>query len=80
MFPYVIRYKQGKKNVVADAFSQWYVLISTLKTELLCFEHIKELDADDPFILLPPYQNNIGYYNQPESSRRLRNKSWKTER
>ena len=42
-FPYVIRYKQGKENVVADALSRRYVLISTLDAKLLGFEHIKGL-------------------------------------
>ena len=46
-FPYVIRYKQGKENIVADALSRRYVLISTLNAKLLGFEHIKELYADD---------------------------------
>ena len=35
MFPYVIRYKQGKDNVVADALSRKYALISTLNVKLL---------------------------------------------
>lgn len=42
-FPYVIRYKQGKENVVADALSRRYALISTLDAKLLGFEHVKEL-------------------------------------
>ena len=42
-FPYVIRYKQGKENIVVDALSRRYVLISTLDVKLLGFEHIKEL-------------------------------------
>ena len=42
-FPYVIRYKQGKENIVVDALSRRYVLISTLDAKLLGFEHIKEL-------------------------------------
>ena len=42
-FPYVIRYKQGKENIVADAFSWRYVLICTLDAKFLGFEHIKEL-------------------------------------
>ena len=46
-FPYVIRYKQGKENIVADALSRRYVLISTLNAKLLGFEHIKELYADN---------------------------------
>ena len=42
-FPYVIRYKKGKENIVADALSQRYVLISTLNAKVLVFYHIKEL-------------------------------------
>jgi hypothetical protein len=29
-FPYMIKYKQGKENIVADALSCKYVLLSTL--------------------------------------------------
>ena len=39
-FPYVIRYKLGKENVVVDALSRRYVLIFTLDAKLLGFEHI----------------------------------------
>ena len=46
-FPYVIRYKQGNKNIVAYVLSRRYVLISTLNAKLLGFEHIKELYAND---------------------------------
>ena len=46
-FPYVIRYKQGKDNIVADALSRRYMLISTLDAKILGFEHIKELYALD---------------------------------
>ena len=42
-FPYVILYKQGKENIVVDALSRRYILISTLDAKLLGFEHIKEL-------------------------------------
>ncbi|GKU93196.1 hypothetical protein SLEP1_g6806 [Rubroshorea leprosula] len=34
-FPYVIKYKQGKENIVADALSRRYTLISTLSAKLL---------------------------------------------
>ena len=40
-FPYVIKYKQGKENVVADALSRRYTLLSTLDAKLLGFEQIK---------------------------------------
>ena len=46
-FPYVISYKQGKENVVADALSRRYALITTLTSKLLGFEHLKELYATD---------------------------------
>jgi hypothetical protein len=50
MFPYVVQYKQGKDNKVADALSRRYVLISTLNAKLLGFEHIKEMySKDDDF-------------------------------
>ena len=40
-FPYVIRYKQGKENVVADALSRRYALLNALDSKLLGFELIK---------------------------------------
>ena len=43
----VIKYKQGKENIVADALSRRYVLLSTLDVRFLGFEHIKELYKDD---------------------------------
>jgi hypothetical protein len=46
-FPCVIKYKQGKENIVADALSRRYALISTLNAKLLGFEYIKELYAND---------------------------------
>jgi hypothetical protein len=46
-FPYVIKYKQGKENIVADALSRRYVLVSTLNAKLLIFEYVKELYAND---------------------------------
>ncbi|CAA7035552.1 unnamed protein product [Microthlaspi erraticum] len=46
-FPYVIKYKKGKDNVVADALSRRYTLLSTLDAKLLGFEQIKELYASD---------------------------------
>jgi hypothetical protein len=48
-FPYVIRYKQGKENIVANALSRTYVLISTLGAKLLGFGQIKELYSDNDF-------------------------------
>ena len=46
-FPYVIKYKQGKENIVANALLRRYALISTLNAKLLGFEYVKELYAND---------------------------------
>ena len=45
-FPYVIKYKQGKSNVVADAFSRRDTLLNFLNTQYLGFDHIKEIYKD----------------------------------
>ena len=37
LFPYMIKYKLGKENAVADALSRRYALISTLSAKLLGF-------------------------------------------
>ena len=47
-FPYVIRYKKGKDNVVADALSRRYALLNYLDSHLIGFAYIKELYATDP--------------------------------
>ncbi|KAL4285485.1 hypothetical protein GQ457_16G018380 [Hibiscus cannabinus] len=46
-FPYVIKYKQGKDNIVADALSRRYSLITTMHAKVLGFEHIKDLYLTD---------------------------------
>ena len=47
-FPYVIQYKQGPENVVADPLSSRYALLSTLDAKLLGLENIKNFYAEDP--------------------------------
>ena len=46
-FPYVIKYKQGKENIMVDALSRRYALVSTLNAKLLGFEYVKELYSND---------------------------------
>jgi len=46
-FPYVIKHKQGKANVVVDALSRRQTLLNVLDTQLLGFDHIKEIYKDD---------------------------------
>ncbi|KAK1628431.1 hypothetical protein QYE76_002746 [Lolium multiflorum] len=49
-FPYVIKYKKGKENVVADALSRKITLLLTrLEFHILGLEEIKELYPSDAF-------------------------------
>ena len=43
MFPYIIKYKQGKENVVANELSRRYILLTSMYTKLLRFELFKDL-------------------------------------
>ena len=42
-FPYVVRYKKGKENIVADALSRRYTFLTHLDSKIMGFEFIKEL-------------------------------------
>ncbi|KAL0546709.1 hypothetical protein IC582_016621 [Cucumis melo] len=42
-FPYVIHYKKGKDNMVADALSRMYALFSSHSAKVLGFKHMIEL-------------------------------------
>ena len=46
-FSYVIKYEQGKNNIVADVVSKRYDLSTSLSAKILGFEHITELYRDD---------------------------------
>ena len=46
-FSYIIKYKQGKENMVAAILSRRYALISKLDAKLLGFEYIKDLYPND---------------------------------
>jgi len=46
-FPYVIKHKQGKINVIVDALSRIYTLLNVLDVQYLGLDHIKELYHDD---------------------------------
>jgi hypothetical protein len=47
-FPYIVKYKKGKDNVVADALSQRNVLLNQLEVKVLGLENLKEMYNDDP--------------------------------
>jgi hypothetical protein len=42
-FPYIVKYKKGKDNVVADALSQRNVLLNQLEVKVLGLENLKEI-------------------------------------
>ena len=46
-FPYVIKYKKGSTNIVADALSRRHVLFSKHGAQILGFDNIKELYQED---------------------------------
>ncbi|RDX96092.1 Retrovirus-related Pol polyprotein from transposon 17.6, partial [Mucuna pruriens] len=46
-FPYVIKHKQGKANIVANALSRRHALLAMLETKLLGFESLKNLYVGD---------------------------------
>ncbi|XP_040964536.1 uncharacterized protein [Gossypium hirsutum] len=48
-FPYVIKYKEGKENLVADALSRRYTLLSYLDSKLLGFALLKD-DFGEMFV------------------------------
>ena len=43
-FQCMIKYKQGKENIVDDVLSWMYVLLSTLNVKLLGFEYVNDSD------------------------------------
>jgi Reverse transcriptase (RNA-dependent DNA polymerase)/RNase H-like domain found in reverse transcriptase/Retrotransposon gag protein/Integrase zinc binding domain/Integrase core domain/Zinc knuckle len=46
-FPYVVKYKKGKENIVADALSRKNVLLNQLEVKVPGLENIKELYPTD---------------------------------
>jgi hypothetical protein len=52
-FPYIVKYKKGKDNVVADALSRRNVLLNQLEVKVLGLENLKEMYNDDPKFLEP---------------------------
>jgi hypothetical protein len=46
-FPYIIKHRNGKENVIANALSRRYTLLSQLDHKIFGLESIKELYATD---------------------------------
>ena len=47
-FPYVIKHKKGKENVIADALSRRYTMLSQLDFRIFGLATMKEQYAIDP--------------------------------
>ena len=47
-FPYIIKHKKGKDNVIADALPRRYTMLSQLDCRIFGLESIKEQYALDP--------------------------------
>jgi hypothetical protein len=47
-FPYIVKYKTGKDNVVADTLSRRNVMLNQLEVKVLGLENLKEMYNDDP--------------------------------
>jgi hypothetical protein len=55
-FPYIIKHKKGKDNIIADALSRCYTMLSQLDHKFFCLESIKELYTTD-FDFKDAYEN-----------------------
>ncbi|GKV03596.1 hypothetical protein SLEP1_g15871 [Rubroshorea leprosula] len=47
-YPFILKYKSGVQNRVADALSRRHALLTSLQMKVIGFEVIKELYEDDP--------------------------------
>ena len=52
-FPYIVKYKKGKENIVVDALSRRHAWLSQLDAKILGLENIKDLYATDSFFAKP---------------------------
>ena len=48
LFPYVIKHKKDKENVIVDALSRCYTILSQLDFKIFCLETIKDQYVHDP--------------------------------
>jgi hypothetical protein len=46
-FPYIVKHKKGKENVIADALSRRYTMLSQLDHKIFGLLFVKELYATD---------------------------------
>jgi hypothetical protein len=53
LFPYIVKYKKGKENVVADALSRKNVLLNHLDVQVPGLESLRDLYANDHDFVVP---------------------------
>jgi hypothetical protein len=59
-FPYVVTYKKGKDNIVADALSRKHTLLNQLEVKVQGIESIKKLYISDHEFLEPYAKCTVG--------------------
>ena len=59
-FPYIVKYKKGKDNAVANALSRRHILLSQLDVKILGLESIKELYSKNSYFVGPFPKCNEG--------------------
>jgi hypothetical protein len=80
-FPYIVKHKKGKDNVIANALSRRYTMLSQLDHKIFCSESITELYAID-FDFKDAYENcregrTLNKYVLPDSLLYRANKLWR---
>jgi hypothetical protein len=58
-FPYIIKHKKGKKNIIIDVLSRRYTMLSQIDHKIFSLKSIKELYAMD-VDFKDAYENYIG--------------------
>ena len=46
-FPFSFKHKSRQLNKVADALSRWAIFLNSIKSEIMGFEYLKDLEAND---------------------------------
>ena len=52
-FPYIVKYKKGKDNLVGDALSRRHTMLTQLYAKILGLESIKELYTKSSYFVGP---------------------------
>jgi hypothetical protein len=58
-FTFVLKHKSGQPNKVVDALSRGAALLVTLQSEIISFEHLEDLYAEDPMRFGLCFRSNL---------------------